>query len=84
MVMTGPGSLESDLSPISPRRWRRWSPQSSSAPYRLAQAPLPVMREEGSITFFSGVLSGRPGVNVAGLAAVNGAAEGLRARRGFD
>lgn len=46
-------------------------------PYRLAQALLPVLRERGSITFFSGVLSRRPGRNVAGLAAVNAAVEGL-------
>ncbi len=46
-------------------------------PYRVAQALLPVMRDGGSITFFSGVLSRRPGMNVAGLAAVNAAVEGL-------
>lgn len=46
-------------------------------PYRVAKALLPVLREDGSITFFSGVLSRRPGRNVAGLAAVNAAVEGL-------
>ncbi|MEO0678592.1 MAG: SDR family oxidoreductase, partial [Pseudomonadota bacterium] len=46
-------------------------------PYRVAQAMLPVMRPGGSITFFSGVLSRRPGRNVAGLASVNAAVEGL-------
>ncbi len=35
------------------------------------------MRPGGSITFFSGVLSRRPGRNAAGLAAVNAAVEGL-------
>lgn len=46
-------------------------------PYRVAQALLPTLRPGGSITFFSGVLSRRPGFNVAGLAAVNAAVEGL-------
>ena len=46
-------------------------------PYRVAQALFPAMRAGGSITFFSGVLSRRPGRNVAGLAAVNAAVEGL-------
>ncbi|MEM7781261.1 MAG: SDR family oxidoreductase [Pseudomonadota bacterium] len=48
-----------------------------TGPYRVAQALLPVMHTGGSITFFSGVLSRRPGYNVAGLAAVNGAVEAL-------
>ncbi|MEM6891153.1 MAG: SDR family oxidoreductase [Pseudomonadota bacterium] len=46
-------------------------------PYRVAQALLPVMQSGGSITFFSGVLSRRPGRNIAALAAVNAAVEGL-------
>ena len=46
-------------------------------PYRLAQKLLPIMTEGGSIVFFSGVLSRRPGFNVAGLASVNAAVEGL-------
>jgi len=46
-------------------------------PYRVAKAMAPRMRAGGSITFFSGVLSRRPGRNVSGLAAVNAAVEGL-------
>ena len=46
-------------------------------PFVLAREALPKMREGGSITFFSGVLSRRPGTNGAGLAAVNAAIEGL-------
>jgi len=46
-------------------------------PYRTAKALLPVLRSGRSITFFSGVLSRRPGRNVAGLASVNAAVEGL-------
>lgn len=46
-------------------------------PYRVAQALVTAVRPGGSITFFSGVLSRRPGRNVAGLAAVNAAVEGL-------
>ena len=46
-------------------------------PYRLAQSSLPVLKDGGSITFFSGVLSRRPGMNCSGLGAVNAAVEGL-------
>ena len=46
-------------------------------PYRVAKAALPKLRDGGSITFFSGVLSRRPGANCSGLGAVNAAVEGL-------
>jgi len=46
-------------------------------PYRVAKAALPKLRDDGSITFFSGVLSRRPGRNCSGLGAVNAAVEGL-------
>ncbi len=46
-------------------------------PYRVAKAVLPKLRDGGSITFFSGVLSRRPGLNCSGLGAVNSAVEGL-------
>jgi len=46
-------------------------------PYQTARAVLPQIGDGGSITFFSGVLSRRPGLNCAGLGAVNGAVEGL-------
>jgi len=46
-------------------------------PYRLAKAALPKLRDGGSITFFSGVLSRRPGINCSALGAVNAAVEGL-------
>ncbi len=46
-------------------------------PYQTARAALPQIGDGGSITFFSGVLSRRPGLNCAGLGAVNGAVEGL-------
>ncbi len=46
-------------------------------PYVVAREALPKMRDGGSITFFSGVLSRRPGHNGAGLAAVNAAVEAL-------
>lgn len=48
-------------------------------PYVTARAVLPKIREGGSITFFSGVLSRRPGINCSGLGAVNGAVESLSA-----
>ena len=46
-------------------------------PYRTAQSVLDKFRQGGSITFFSGVLSRRPGKNCSGLGAVNGAVESL-------
>ncbi len=46
-------------------------------PYLTAKAALPKLRAGGSITFFSGVLSRRPGLNCSGLGAVNGAVESL-------
>lgn len=46
-------------------------------PYSVAKAALGKIRAGGSITFFSGVLSRRPGLNCSGLGAVNGAVEAL-------
>ncbi|MEX0281890.1 MAG: SDR family oxidoreductase [Arenibacterium sp.] len=46
-------------------------------PYSVAKAALSKIRMGGSITFFSGVLSRRPGENCSGLGAVNGAVEAL-------
>jgi len=46
-------------------------------PYQVARAALPKLRDGASITFFSGVLSRRPGVNCPALGAVNAAVEGL-------
>lgn len=46
-------------------------------PYVVAREVLPKLNDGGSITFFSGVLSRRPGANCSGLGAVNGAIESL-------
>lgn len=46
-------------------------------PYLTARAVLPQIGAGGSITFFSGILSRRPGFNCSGLGAVNSAVEGL-------
>ncbi|MEL7543233.1 MAG: SDR family oxidoreductase [Pseudomonadota bacterium] len=46
-------------------------------PFVIAREALPKLREGGSITFFSGVLSRRPSRNGAGLAAVNASVEAL-------
>ena len=46
-------------------------------PYLVARELLPKFSPGGSITFFSGVLSRRPGENCSGLGAVNGAVESL-------
>ncbi len=46
-------------------------------PYVTAREALPKLKEGGSITLFSGVLSRKPGMNCSGLGAVNSAVEGL-------
>ena len=46
-------------------------------PYGVAKAALDKLNDGGSITFFSGVLSRRPGMNCSGLGALNGAIESL-------
>lgn len=46
-------------------------------PYAVARSVLGKIQDGGSITFFSGVLSRRPGMNCSGLGAVNGAVEAL-------
>ena len=46
-------------------------------PYVTAREVLPYITEQGSVTFFSGVLSRKPSVGATGLAAVNAAVETL-------
>ena len=46
-------------------------------PYMIAKSALNRINDGGSITFFSGILSRRPGINCSGLGAVNGAVESL-------
>lgn len=46
-------------------------------PVKVARGCLPKLVDGGSITFFSGVLSRRPGINCSMLGAVNAAVEGL-------
>ncbi|MEM8686114.1 MAG: SDR family oxidoreductase [Pseudomonadota bacterium] len=53
-------------------------------PYRSAKAALSKINPGGSITFFSGVLSRRPGLNCSGLGAVNGAVESLSYALGLE
>ncbi|MEM8648360.1 MAG: SDR family oxidoreductase, partial [Pseudomonadota bacterium] len=53
-------------------------------PYRTAKAALSKIKPGGSITFFSGVLSRRPGMNCSGLGAVNGAVESLSYGLGLE
>ena len=46
-------------------------------PYRIARALRPKLRDGGSMTFFAGVLSRRPGPGTSGLAMVNAGVEAL-------
>ncbi|SED94800.1 NAD(P)-dependent dehydrogenase, short-chain alcohol dehydrogenase family [Rhizobiales bacterium GAS191] len=56
---------------------RRMFDSKFFGPYAVARALLPKLADGGSITFFSGILSRRPGLNCSGLGAVNAAVEGL-------
>lgn len=48
-----------------------------TGPYVTAREVLPFLKDDASITFFSGVLSRRPSVGATGLGAVNAAVEAL-------
>jgi NAD(P)-dependent dehydrogenase (short-subunit alcohol dehydrogenase family) len=77
LIITASSSLHGRFDEISTDAVRRMFEAKFFGPYNVAKALLPRMREGGSITFFSGVLSRRPGLNCSGLGAVNAAVEGL-------
>ncbi len=77
LIVTASSSVHGRFDTIDLDDVRRMFDAKFFGPYQLARAVLPHIREGGSITFFSGVLSRRPGMNCSGLGAVNSAVEGL-------
>jgi NAD(P)-dependent dehydrogenase (short-subunit alcohol dehydrogenase family) len=77
LVITASSAVHGRFDTVAIDEVRRMFEAKFFGPYRVAKAAFPKMREGGSITFFSGVLSRRPGMNCSGLGAVNSAVEGL-------
>jgi NAD(P)-dependent dehydrogenase (short-subunit alcohol dehydrogenase family) len=77
LVVTASAAAHGAFAEIAVERVREMFASKFFGPYLMARACLPALKEGGSITFFSGVLSRRPGLNCSGLGAVNAAIEGL-------
>jgi NAD(P)-dependent dehydrogenase (short-subunit alcohol dehydrogenase family) len=77
LVVTASQASHGPFATVPPEQARRLYDSKFLGPYRVAQACLPKLMAGGSITFFSGVLSRRPGLNCSALGAVNAAVEGL-------
>lgn len=77
LVITASSVVHGTFAQTEPEDIRGMFDSKFLGPYRMAREALPKLVQGGSITFFSGVLSRRPGRTAAGLAAVNGAIEAL-------
>jgi NAD(P)-dependent dehydrogenase (short-subunit alcohol dehydrogenase family) len=77
LVITAAQSSHGPFATTAPAEARRLFNSKFFGPYAVAQACLAKLAEGGSITFLSGVLSRRPGVNCSALGACNAAVEGL-------
>lgn len=77
LVISASSAAHGAFSSLEEAALRRMFDAKFFGPYRIAKSALGKLRDGGSITFFSGVLSRRPGVNCSGLGAVNGAVESL-------
>jgi NAD(P)-dependent dehydrogenase (short-subunit alcohol dehydrogenase family) len=77
LVITAASSSHGRFADMPLSDLRRMFDGKFFGPYGVAQACLSRINAGGSITFFSGVLSRRPGLNCSGLGAVNSAVEGL-------
>lgn len=77
LVVTASSAVHGPFAELPLRDARAMFDSKFWGPYRIARALLPKMARGGSITFFSGVLSRRPGKNCTALGAVNAAVEGL-------
>jgi NAD(P)-dependent dehydrogenase (short-subunit alcohol dehydrogenase family) len=77
LVVTASSAAHGAFAEIAVDRVREVFASKFFGPYVVARACLPALAEGGSITFFSGVLSRRPGLNCSALGAVNSAIEGL-------
>jgi len=77
LTVTASSAVHGPFSELAVEEARAMFDSKFWGPYRLARAALPKLRDGGAITFFSGVLSRRPGLNCSALGAVNAAVEGL-------
>ncbi len=77
LVVTASSAVHGPFAELEVEDAQRMFQSKFWGPYRVARAALPKLRDGGSITFFSGVLSRRPGMNCSALGAVNAAVEGL-------
>ncbi len=77
LVITAASAVHGRFDTVPVNDLRQMFEAKFFGPYCVAKTVLPHMREGGSITLFSGVLSRRPGMNCSGLGAVNAAVEGL-------
>lgn len=77
LVISASSAAHGPFSHLPDADLRRMFDAKFFGPYAIAKAALRKIRPGGSITFFSGVLSRRPGMNCSGLGAVNGAVEAL-------
>ncbi len=77
LIITASSAVHGRFDTVAIKEVRRMFDAKFFGPYAVTKALLPKMRESGSITFFSGVLSRRPGLDCSGLGAVNAAVEGL-------
>lgn len=77
LVISASSAAHGRFSELPERDLRGMFDTKFFGPYAVAKAALPKLRKGGSITFFSGVLSRRPGISCSGLGAVNGAVEAL-------
>ena len=77
LVITASSAAHGRFSDLEVSRVRDMFDSKFFGPYLVAREMLPNLTEGGSVTFFSGVLGRRPGMNCSGLGAVNSAIEGL-------
>ena len=77
LVISASSAAHGPFSDLQESDLRKMFDAKFFGPYSIAKAALRKIRPGGSITFFSGVLSRRPGMNCSGLGAVNGAVEAL-------
>lgn len=77
LVISASSAAHGAFADLETAALRRMFEAKFFGPYLTARAVLPQIGAGGSITFFSGILSRRPGLNCSGLGAVNSAVEGL-------
>lgn len=77
LIITASSAVHGPFADIETQKVEAMFDSKFFGPYRVAKAALKALKPGGSITFYAGVLSRRPGLNCSGLGAVNSAVEGL-------